>query len=465
MSSARLLGKLALVFTVFVLAAAPARAADPVIAAAGDIACDPDDRGFNNGLGTSTRCRQRYTSDLLLNAGLAQVLTLGDNQYNSAKLSELQASYDPSWGRAKSITRPTLGNHEPGKAPGYFDYFNGVGQALGPAGERGKGYYSFDVGAWHLVALNSNCARVGCSTGSRQERWLRADLAAHPNACALAYWHHPRFSSGHDGDSTFMQAIWRDLFDAGVEVALVGHSHNYERFAPQDPNGTLDAARGIRQFVVGTGGAFFTGLGTVKPNSEVRDNNTFGVLELTLRPTGYEWRFVPEAGRTFTDSGAEPCHGPNTVPAATVVDRNTGIPSSDGRGVRCTMVGTAGNDILRGGSRKDVICGLGGRDLIRGRGGNDVILGGDGGDRLAGGKGRDRIYGNPGDDAIRGHSGRDFLVGNAGRDRSFGNAGNDRLVASRDASGGDRVDGGRGRDRAWVDRGDRVRSVERVFRR
>src|SRR4029453_19192621 len=162
------------------LGAASAHAADPVIAAAGDIASDPSDPYYYNGLGDATRCRQRYVSNLLVNAGLAAVLPLGDLQYDNASYADFQTSYHPSWGRVKSISRPALGNHEPGSASGYFDYFNGKGVKSGPAGERGKGYYSFNIGAWHLVALNSNCARVSCAAGSQQERWLRADLAANP---------------------------------------------------------------------------------------------------------------------------------------------------------------------------------------------------------------------------------------------------------------------------------------------
>jgi hypothetical protein len=235
------------------------------------------------------------------------VLALGDLQYDSASLSNLKAAYDPSWGRVKSITRPALGNHE-GGGTGYYDYFNGPGVANGPAGERGKGYYSFDVGTWHLIALNSNCDTGGCEAGSAQEQWLRLDLASHPAACTLAYWHHPRFSSGHDRNNDFMQDIWRDLYEAGADLVLVGHSHDYERFAPQDANGRLDGATGIREFVVGTGGAFPTGISTVQPNSEVRQNTTFGVLRLTLRPTSYDWQFVPAAGGSFTDAGTQACH-------------------------------------------------------------------------------------------------------------------------------------------------------------
>ena len=176
----------------------PAAGADPVIAAAGDIACDP--------AGTTNPCRQMETSDLLVGAGLTRVLPVGDiTQSGSASLANILALYDPSWGRVKSISSPVLGNHE-GTGNGYFDYFNGVGASDGPAGARGKGWYSFDVGSWHIVALNSNCTRpadttnvVDCGVGSEQERWLRADLAAHPASCTLAYWHHPRYSSGHDG--------------------------------------------------------------------------------------------------------------------------------------------------------------------------------------------------------------------------------------------------------------------------
>jgi chitodextrinase len=241
------------------------------------------------------------------------VLPLGDTQYDTGKLTSFMSSYDPTWGRVKSISRPAVGNHEykTTDAAGYFDYFNGTGNSTGPAGERGKGYYSFDVGTWHLIALNSSdmCTIVACGAGSPQETWLKADLAAHPNACTLAYWHHPFFNSGHDGNLGGMQAIFQDLYNADADVILGGHAHDYERFAPQNPSGQLDNTRGIRQFVVGTGGAFFTALGTTKPNSQVRQDNTYGVLKLTLHPTSYDWQFVPEAGKTFTDSGSTACHG------------------------------------------------------------------------------------------------------------------------------------------------------------
>jgi hypothetical protein len=287
----------------------PVGVADPVIMAAGDIACDPDDEGYNGGAGTPVRCHQLATSNLLVATPLDAVLPLGDIQYDSASLAKINAVYAPTWGRVKSISRPILGGHE-GVGNGYFDYFNGSGAPDGPAGPRGKGYYSFDLGAWHLIALNSNCSRVACSAGSEQERWLRADLAAHPADCTLAYWHDPRYSSGHGGSNPSMQPLWEALQDARADVLLSAHSHDYERFAPLDRNGELDPANGIRQFVVGTGGAFFTGgLGTRAPYSEVAQNDTFGVLKLTLHPGSYDWEFVPEAGKTFTDSGSQACHG------------------------------------------------------------------------------------------------------------------------------------------------------------
>jgi acid phosphatase type 7 len=293
--------------------ASPAGAADPIIAAAGDIGCAPTDPGYNGGNGTATRCRQRATSDLLVGAGLAAVLPLGDIQYDSPSAANLKAVYDPTWGRVKSISRPVLGNHD-GAGASYFDYFNGPGAADGPAGPRGRGYYSFDVGGWHIVALNSNCASVSCGSGSIQEKWLRADLAAHPAACTLAFWHHPRYSSGHDGSHTTLSAFWSDLHAAGAELVLSGHSHDYERFAPKDADGKV-TPNGIRQFVVGTGGAFMTGLGTsYVAGSEVAQNTTFGVLKLALHPASYDWRFVPIAGESWTDSGSGECHGPGGAP-------------------------------------------------------------------------------------------------------------------------------------------------------
>jgi chitodextrinase len=290
-------------------------AADPVIAAAGDIACDPTNSNFNNGNGSSGSCRQKYTSDLLVNGGFAAVLPLGDIQYYCGGYQAFLQAYDLSWGRVKSITRPVVGNHEyltsggtgcnnaNAGAAGYFQYFGAA------AGTPGQGYYSYDIGAWHIIAINSNCGDAGgCSSSSPQGQWLAADLAAHSNICTLAYWHIPLFSSGGRASSN-TQSIWNVLYNANADVILTGHDHIYERFAPQTPNGTLDNVRGIRQFVVGSGGANHTSLASIAANSQVRNDDTYGILKLTLHPTSYDWQFVPEAGQSFTDSGSTPCHG------------------------------------------------------------------------------------------------------------------------------------------------------------
>jgi len=297
-------------FAALLLAASAARAADPVIAAAGDIACDPADLYFNGGNGTATACRQRATSDLLVGGGYDAVLLLGDNQYLDGALAKYQAVFAPTWGRLGPLLRPAPGNHEyltPGAA-GYFDYF-------GPAaGERSRGYYSYDLGTWHVIALNSNCADIGgCGPGSLQLRWLVDDLASHPRACTLAYWHHPRFSSGQHGDDPTYDAFWQALYQAGADLVLTGHDHDYERFAPQDPSGQADAEHGIREIVAGTGGRETRPFAAVRPNSEVRNAQDLGVLQLRLRSDGYDWRFLPAAGGTFTDAGSSGCHNAPNV--------------------------------------------------------------------------------------------------------------------------------------------------------
>lgn len=234
------------------------------------------------------------------------VFTLGDHAYEAGTPIEFAACYEPSWGRHRSRTRPSPGNHDylTADASGYFRYFGDR------AGDPGKGYYRYSLGAWHIIVLNSNCSEVGgCGRGSPQERWLRAQLAAHPAMCTLAYWHHPRFSSGRHGGEPAVGAFWQALYDHDADVVLAGHDHVYERFAPQRPNGEPDPVRGLRQFVVGTGGkSLYEFDGPAIANSETRDDRTFGVLKLTLHATSYEWRFVPVAGRSFTDSGSGSCH-------------------------------------------------------------------------------------------------------------------------------------------------------------
>lgn len=241
----------------------------------------------------------------LLDAIDGAVFTLGDNVYPSGTAEEFSACYAPSWGRHIARTRPSPGNHdyESAAALPYFQYFGDA------AGRPGEGWYSYDIGGWHVVVLNSVCDAVGgCHAGSPQETWLRADLAAHPADCTLAYWHHPRFSSGEHGGNAAYDAFWRVLYEAGADVVMVGHDHVYERFAPQDPDGVLDRARGIRQFTVGTGGRSLYAFGPPLPTTDKRDNSTFGVLKLTLTPRTYEWEFVPIAGGTFTDTGTGICH-------------------------------------------------------------------------------------------------------------------------------------------------------------
>lgn len=198
---------------------------------------------------------------------------------------------------------PVIGNHEynTAGASSYFDYFGAA------AGDRSKGYYSFNLGNWHIIALNSNCSNVGgCNAGSPQEQWLRADLAASSTQCTLALWHHPLFSSGVASNRT--QALWNALYDYNADLILNGHAHVYERFAPQTPGGTLDTVRGIREFIVGTGGESHGGTTNLAPNSEAYNGTTFGVIKLTLKSNSYDWQFIPEAGRTFTDSGSTLCH-------------------------------------------------------------------------------------------------------------------------------------------------------------
>ncbi|MCV0404469.1 MAG: DNRLRE domain-containing protein [Chloroflexi bacterium] len=299
----------------------------PVVAVSGDIACDD--------VGT-TSCRQVQTSDLILNGTYDRVLTTGDHQYECGSLTEFGMGYEPSWGRVKSITLPSVGNHEyfttggidcdtTGQASGYFDYFGAA------AGDPTKGYYSYDLGDWHLVSLNSNCAKVGgCGTTSAQTAWLEADLAANQRPCTVAYWHHPRWSSGYHGSSTATQAFIETLHAHGAELVLTGHDHDYERFAPMAPNGSADSTYGLRQFVIGTGGHSLRAFGTTQPNSEFRAATDFGILRLTLDASSYDWAFVSTTGAVL-DSGTGNCHGApgsaDTTPPDTTITSGPTNPS------------------------------------------------------------------------------------------------------------------------------------------
>ncbi len=259
----------------------------PVLVGAGDIATCPN--------------TEDEDTAALLEDIEGTIFTTGDNAYPDGTDADFENCYEPSWGRHKPRTYPSPGNHEyhtPG-ASGYFNYF-GVA-----AGDPGEGYYSYNQGAWHVVVLNSN---IAVEPGSAQHEWLRADLASNTAICTLAYWHHPLFSSGHHGNQTKMKLLWEALYAADVDVVVNGHDHDYERFALQDPSGEADPARGIREFVVGTGGGLRP-FETFQPNSEVRSADTHGILKLTLNPTSYDWEFVPvSGGETFTDSGSGSCH-------------------------------------------------------------------------------------------------------------------------------------------------------------
>lgn len=267
----------------------PSAAGDPVITAGGDIAHEGEpDVG------------QRRTARLIISIDPTAALTLGDNQYPDGELADFLSSYDPTWGRFRDITRPVPGNHDyhTEGADGYFDYF-------GPRAHRANGgYYSFDLGAWHLVAVNSGPGSIS----DEQLTWIKGDLRRNHATCELAYWHHPRWSSGtNHGSDTDMAALWEVLFRFGVDVVLNGHEHNYERFALLSPEGRRAPHKGIREFVVGTGGAESYPFGDPIMGSQERITDVFGVLRMTLHDDGYTWAFVKANGRVL-DRGRHGCH-------------------------------------------------------------------------------------------------------------------------------------------------------------
>ncbi len=298
---------------------------DPVVIAAGDIA----DCGLSS---------DEATAALLPQFPDALVTTLGDHAYPNGQPAEFTNCYDPNWGQAKARTRPVIGGHDekvisggPSAGTGYLNYFADQLAPFGPtANDPTKLYYSYDLGAWHVVVLNSSCYEnetPGCDKAA-QESWLRADLAGHQNQCTLALWHEPRFNSGSvHGNEPLVQPLWAIAYENGVDLVLNGHEHLYERFAPMDSAGNLDTSFGVREIIVGTGGYSLYPLGTIQPNSEVRNDSTFGVLKLTLHSGSYDWQFVPVAGSSFTDSGSTSCHGtppppPPSVPSVRAVSSN-----------------------------------------------------------------------------------------------------------------------------------------------
>jgi hypothetical protein len=249
------------------------------------------------------------TAGILAQHPHATILTLGDNAYQRGTPADFRNCYAPSWGKFKDRTRPATGNHdeETKNAQGYWDFFGSSG---GPYDEY---YYSYDLGAWHMVVLNSDCWRVGgCDPTDPQIEWLAADLAAPRNRCTLAYWHRPPFTSGRYGlpkDTDRVMPLWQTLYNEGVDVLLVGHDHDYERFVPMDASGQPDPSKGVREFVVGTGGGNLRPFENPPlPTTAVRSFSTWGVLRLSLAPGKYAWRFLPVTPGGFTDSGTGACH-------------------------------------------------------------------------------------------------------------------------------------------------------------
>ena len=266
---------------------------DPVLVGAGDCcAC------------LSGRLQYAQATAALIDSIPGTVFAAGDLAYLNGTDGDFSRCYAPTWGHLRARTTPAPGNHEY-NSHGAFAYFNYFGPA---AGQPGKGYYSYDLGAWHVIILNSNCSDAGgCTSTSPQGQWLQADVAAHPALCTVAIWHHPLYSSTTSAITSAVQPLWQMLYAAGAELVLNGHAHDYERFAPQDPNGNLDLSKGIRQFVVGTGGNGLDSFQTTAANSEVRASS-YGVLKLTLHSGSYDWQFVPIPGSSSSDSGTTSCH-------------------------------------------------------------------------------------------------------------------------------------------------------------
>lgn len=295
---------------------------DPVVGAVGDMACDPQDPTFEDGWGTSNRCAEKRTSDTMVaDASLQAVLGLGDYQYDCGDASDYAVSYTPTWGRVDDLIQPVAGNHEyqtgddafgtpcptdNTHAANYFSYF---GAAAHP---ETVGHFSFDLGSWHVVALNANCSKSGvggCGARSAQTKWLRADLASTSQACILAFWHQPLWSGTGKGTLRAYRPWWDVLYAAHADVVLNGHIHNYQRFAPLDPNGTVDSANGITEYVVGTGGEQRVSVARAARPQPSYWARTFGYLRLTLGATGWKAEFIDYRG-VVLDTSAGACHMP-----------------------------------------------------------------------------------------------------------------------------------------------------------
>ena len=461
--------------------ASTAEAADPVLIGAGDIAsCSENGDEVTAGM---------------LDGRPGTVFTLGDNAYNSGTAAEYRDCYGPTWGRHKARTKPIPGNHEYAtpNAEGYFGYFGAS------AGAPGPGYYSYDLGTWHVIALNSN---LPAGPGSAQHDWLLNDLAAHPsrNSCTVAMWHHPVFSSGPHGNDARMQPAWKTLDEAGVELALVGHDHDYERFVPQTSTGVADP-NGLPQIVVGTGGRQLRPFATVRPNSAARNSDTLGLFEMTLGADRLDYRFIPEPGKTFSDSGAVTCDPPPpadaTPPETTITSGPAGTtttPSatfsfvSDDAGAtfECSLDGAVyspcaspkGYTSLADGThefRVRAVDAAGNRDAspagrswtvrtsapgctIAGTPRSDTLYGTGARDVICGLAGDDTIRAGAGDDTVKGGLGNDKIVGSAGSDKLYGEGGADTLNTADGVRSNDLADGGAGKDTCTTSGGDRKRS-------
>lgn len=290
---------------------------DPVIMAAGDIACSPHAPQFNSGAGNATSCKMMATSNLILaDSSVDKALAFGDLQYECGNYNDIIASYDITWGRFKAMTKPALGNHEygptdgfgfpcPRDGSGYFRYFSEdpVVDVGGPTG-----YYSWDIGTWHMVVVNSNCKFAPCKKGSAQHQWLQADLAASNTQCTLAYAHHPRFNGKSASPVGQTGPLWTLLYNEGAEMFLAGHKHAYARFAPLTPSGVTDPVTGIREFIVGTGGINSGSISNSLSMVEAVDPaKRYGVIRMVLHPTSYDWQMIAING-SIIDSGSYPCH-------------------------------------------------------------------------------------------------------------------------------------------------------------